>query len=105
MRPGRDELGLKRTWGEGGGVGERSGSSRRALRALEALGCSYIRILRVWRRSGGVGCPTDLSHPKRPGFAKEDPHACGVGGGGWGDGVGWEIHETRCVYVYVCLCM
>ena len=94
MRPGRDELGLKRTWGEGGGVGERSGSSRRALRALEALGCSYIRILRVWRRSGGVGCPTDLSHPERPGgFAKEDPHACGGEreGGGEGSGRSWEL--------------
>ena len=86
MLLGRDELGVKRTWGRGGGVGERSGSSVRILRVLEALGGSSICILRGWRGSGGVGCLTDLSQPNSPGgSAKEIPHVRV-----WGGGVGFD---------------
>ena len=54
MLLGRDELGLKRTWGRGGRVGERSGSSVRVLRVLGALRRSLVRVLRVWEAPGAL---------------------------------------------------
>ena len=51
---GQDELGLKRTWGRGGRLGERSGSSVRVLRVLEALRGSFVRVLRVLEVLGGA---------------------------------------------------
>ena len=57
-------------------MGERSGSSVRVLRVLEALGGSFVRILRVRFRE-----------PKVPGgSAKEFPHACEGRGGKGGEG-------------------
>ena len=50
----RDELGPKRTWRRGGGVGERSGSSVRILRVLEALRRSFVGVLRVREVLGGA---------------------------------------------------
>ena len=71
--------------GEGRRVRERSGSSVCVLRVLEALGGSFVRVLRVREAPVGGGCLTDLSAAKPPdGSAKEEPHACGGRGGAEG---------------------